>query len=369
MPHKHKIKGKWTGKWLGQVKNKGVRDRRLFETKAEAIEWEVNQKKGIPEVHPIAPEPETTKTVTVSLADWSNKYLDYSLRYSPKTYSEKKSALKRMIQAFGKDTAVESIKPGQALELLQKQFQERSGYAANKDRKNLGSAWNWGVKFIEGFPNVNPFEKVDKFPQDSHDRYVPPEADYRKVEKAAQGQDKTMLIAFLHTAARRGELYRLKWSDVDFGNQRIRLKTRKRGSKSLEADWVPMTDELFNVLLEHKQNAVNEWVFVQGVGRHKNKPYTENRGFPQELCKTAEVEPFGCHAIRHLTASVLAKKNVPMVIIQQLLRHKKLATTERYVRGMEPVRPYLEVLQGGLNPKRSNTGPTETKRGSGVATS
>ena len=102
-------------------------------------------------------------------------------------------------------------------------------------------------------------------------------------------------------------------------------------------EWIPMTDELHTVLLEHQRVATNEWVFAPSVGRHKGKPCTDNRDFPQSLCREAEIKPFGCHGIRGLTASILAKNNVPMKVIQEILRHKRLTTTERYVRGMEPV--------------------------------
>src|SRR5262249_40569299 len=157
------------------------------------------------------------------------------------------------------------------------------------------------------------------------------EQDFWKVFEGAQGQDRVMLLAFLHTAARRGELYRLQWSDVDFDRQCIRLTTKKRQNGSLEADWIPMTDVLVSALLEHRQSAVSEWVFTQTEGRRQGRAYIENRGFPRELCLSAGVKPFGCHAIRHLTASILAKHNTPMVQIQEILRHRKLATTERYI--------------------------------------
>src|SRR5262249_10890395 len=95
----------------------------------------------------------------------------------------------------------------------------------------------------------------------------------------------------------------------------------------------------------------------------------ENRDFPQALCRLASVKPFGCHAIRHLTASILAKNNTPMVAIQAILRHRKLATTERYVRGLEPVRPYLRVLEGGLSGQRSTDRSTTNEKGLRVVTS
>ncbi|MFH1217565.1 MAG: tyrosine-type recombinase/integrase [Pseudomonadota bacterium] len=59
----------------------------------------------------------------------------------------------------------------------------------------------------------------------------------------------------------------------------------------------------------------------------------------KNLCKRAGVKHFGLHAIRHMTASILAKEGVPMIDIQTILRHKNLSTTERYIRRIEAIRP------------------------------
>ena len=367
MPHKHKNKGKWTGKWLGQVKKDGVRDRQLFTSKDAAKAWEVETKRRGSAQEATIQEP--MQTATVSLIEWAEKYLDYSVRYSPKTYSEKRNGFRRLLRAFGRSTPVETLKPGLVLEYLQRVFNERSGHAANKERKNLVAAWNFGCRYVEGFPQANPFLAVPKFPEISQARYVPSEDDFGKVIEIAEGQERVLLLAFLHTAARRGKLYRLRWADIDFETQSLQLTTRKRKDGSLERDQIPMTDELCHALMSHRQSAINEWVFIQTEGRHAGKPYVENRGFPQELCRTAGVKPFGCHAIRHLTASILAQKNTPMVAIQAILRHRKLATTERYVRGLEPVRSYLRVLEGGLFRQRSNEGSNTNEKGLRVVTS
>ena len=58
-----------------------------------------------------------------------------------------------------------------------------------------------------------------------------------------------------------------------------------------------------------------------------------------------------------------------MSIIKQILRHKRLATTERYVRGMEPVRPHLKLLEGGFSGERSNDGSNKKKEGLGTVNS
>lgn len=65
------------------------------------------------------------------------------------------------------------------------------------------------------------------------------------------------------------------------------------------------------------------------------------------LCDNVEVTPFGFHAIRHLSASILFNLGYEVGVIQQILRHKSPNTTERYLRsiGMERVREALEDLK------------------------
>ena len=116
----------------------------------------------------------------------------------------------------------------------------------------------------------------------------------------AEGQDRVLLWTYFHTAGRRQEVLNLKWEDVDFTRQRLRLYTRKRRGGNLEADWIDMTDELTAILREHQKSAVNEWVFVRlnkGIGYLQ--PFLTGRDkWPKDLCRKIGVKPFGCHGIR-----------------------------------------------------------------------
>jgi integrase len=153
----------------------------------------------------------------------------------------------------------------------------------------------------------------------------------------------------------------MKLSNKDGQGSSAEIVEGRRLTKGNLIEQIPMLDELGEALQEYREESEGLWVFSQPTGRRKGQPYTENRGFPQDLCRQAGVKPFGCHAIWHLSASILAQNNVPMIAIQQILRHKKLSTTERYVRGLEPVRVHLQVLSGGFLKNKPTTEPTKEK--------
>ena len=341
-------------KWIAQVRKEGQRLNKVFLTKKEAKDWEAKTlRKPVEEWN--------LKTVTVCLNDWAQDYLDIArVRFSTKTYKEKVSMFKRFFKVMDPKTPVAKLKPADVLKYVVKQKEERSGYAANKDRKNLVAAWNWGMKYLDPpLPGPNPC-LVERMPEVRHPRYVPPEEDFWKVYAVAEGQDKVMLLTFLHLAARRGEIFRLTWQDVDFGNDRIRLWTRKRKDGTFEYDWLPMTKELRKSLRwwwESRPIKDSPYVFVclensPYTRDYYGKPFSIRLQFMRRLCEKAKVTRFGFHGIRHLSASILFNAGYDLGVIQTILRHRSPTTTERYLKsiGMERVRNALESLPTNSEP-------------------
>jgi len=229
-------------RWRGVVKMGGrVVETKLFGTgpaaKREAAQWELDTRK------------ELTRSQTPmdlpSVLVWSNKYLSYSERnHAQKTFKAKKLAF-RLFLTHTKTNDLSHITPALAMDFLQSQSKTRSGHAANKDRKNLAAAWQWGERYLEGFPTTrNPFLAVGKFKEERSIRYVPDEKDFWKVVDIAAGQDKALLLTLFYLGARRGEVFRLKWEDIDFINNKVRLGTQKTKDRSMRYDWLPLAHEL-----------------------------------------------------------------------------------------------------------------------------
>jgi Site-specific recombinase XerD len=325
-------------KWVGRVQKEGQIRQRVCDTKAEAKAWEAQEKASEWKVE----QPEV-KIVTVFV--WMNEYLDFAKeRFTAKTYEEKRTAFARLLKIVGAKDEAQSITVHQSLRCL-KARAKVSGYAANKDRKNLIAAWGWGIRFLD-LPERNPFKAVPRFGEERLAKYVPPEEDFWRVYEVAETeQDRVFLLTLLHTAARKGEIISLTWSDIDFGESRIRLWTRKRQGGNLESDWIPMTEALCQALIKHRSNAKGIHVFT----REKGQPYKWRQHLMKYLCGIAGVKHFTFHAIRHLTASMLDKAGIELTVIQAILRHKSATTTARYLHALRGTKVALDAVFARTN--------------------
>lgn len=164
------------------------------------------------------------------------------------------------------------------------------------------------------------------------------EEDFWKVVNVANKQQRRILLCCLYTAGRMMEVFRLQPADVDWHNSRIRLWTRKRRGGGWEYDWIPMVEELSQIIQEQKKECpFQEYLF---------EPDGESvehwaRYMMPNLCKEAKVTPFGFHAIRHLSASIMDKAGVSIKTIQLILRHKNISTTSNYLHSLRGVKTDL----------------------------
>jgi len=132
-----------------------------------------------------------------------------------------------------------------------------------------------------------------------------------------------MMKLVLCTGMRRGELFRLKWADVDFDRGFIVIRNPKGGRDQT----IPLNDAARNLLGKHPRTS--EYVFPGRSGGQRvdiNKAVNEIKkaaGLP------ADFRPL--HGLRHVYASMLASSGqVDMYQLQKLLTHKNAVMTQRY---------------------------------------
>lgn len=306
----------------------GERSTALKPTKKEALEWENQERKRMK-------EKQKNLQKGMDLLSLSARYLEYAQsHFSNKTYIEKNALCKRIMRYIGAESLVESIDLALAEKYLSKQLQDRSANAANKDRKNLCAMWNKAIKTWD--VQYNPWADTDKFPHDVAPQLVPTIENVVKLLMVATRKERVILTAYLHTGARRSEIFRWLWhEDINFENRMVRIGTRKTHDRSMKYRWIEMSGELHDLLKwwwDNRTITSSPYVFVDDLpGPHYGQPYKVRRRFMKGLCKRAGIHEFGFHAMRRFFASMLADQKEDIKTIQTLLGHSRATTTDRYL--------------------------------------
>lgn len=138
--------------------------------------------------------------------------------------------------------------------------------------------------------------------------------------KAAQGIMKMALF----TGMRRGELFRLRWDDVDFDRGFIRI----RGPKGGKDQQIPLNDSAREVL-EAQPRTESPYVFP---GENGGQRVTISKAVNRIKARAKLPKDFRpLHGLRHVYASMLASSGeVDMYTLQKLLTHKSPLMTQRY---------------------------------------
>ena len=145
----------------------------------------------------------------------------------------------------------------------------------------------------------NPCRRVKKLrTANQRVRYLT-NAEEEALFKALKGQDwvKNMIIMAINTGMRRGEIFDLKWSDVDF-NRRI---VHVRQSKSGRPRTIPL-NATAQTLLEGLQKT-SEYVFASP--KTKGRVNDVGRQFERAVTKAGLVD-FHFHDLRHTAATRMA---------------------------------------------------------------
>ena len=211
----------------------------------------------------------------------------------------------------------------------QKRLQSISPTTLNIELRSLKSTFNSAVKWE--LLKENPFRKVSllKIPQ-RPPIYLTKE-DFKKligVVKEPLLRD-VFLFAVL-TGFRKGEMLNLKWSGVDLQKRQVTIENSEGfTTKSGKSRTIPLNDAVFDML--SKRNAERnrcEYVFHR-KGYKLNDLYLTHR-FKKYVVDLGLNPQLHLHSCRHTAASWLVDAGVSLYIVQNILGHANIATTQIY---------------------------------------
>lgn len=137
---------------------------------------------------------------------------------------------------------------------------------------------------------------------------------------------KPMVLLSLNTGLRRGELFSLKWHDVNL--QAKNLTVAGEGTKTTETRHIPLNSEALSTLEGwRKQHPRKSGYVFPGLDGER---MTDVKTAWIELLKNAGVKDFRWHDMRHDFASRLVMAGVPLNTVRDLLGHSDIKMTLRY---------------------------------------
>ena len=153
------------------------------------------------------------------------------------------------------------------------------------------------------------------------------------------------LVTFsAYTGLRAGEIARLEFADIDSPLGFLRISSKQKNKKESRVPITAAAREILDRCIGRKGEKCFRWMTAGGIS-HKFKEYMRAAGLP---------EGTRLHDLRHTYGSHLAMSGRTQKEIQQLMRHKSSASTEKYTQlAPEHLREAAESLSYGPMPAPS----------------
>jgi integrase len=143
----------------------------------------------------------------------------------------------------------------------------------------------------------------------------------------------TIVVLALNTGLRKGEIFNLRWTDIDVVGQQLTVEgegeTREDGAKSVQTRYVPLNREALEALQAWRTRtaAADGHVFP---GRDDGERLDDVKKAWLPVVKAAKLTNFRFHDLRHTFASKLVMAGVDLNTVRELLGHADMKMTIRY---------------------------------------
>jgi integrase len=206
----------------------------------------------------------------------------------------------------------------------------RSLSSVNRELQLLRHVFSFALR--DGLIQTHPMKgKVELYREDNKiDRYLTEEEESRLLAACIGRYEhlRPIVVCALHTGMRRGEIFNLKWSNVDFKENLVHVHQPKTGK--CRAIHMPVS---VRIEIERLLPLAAEHEFVFG-NSHTTQTKANLRGF-KAVCKAAGIEGLRFHDLRHTFTTRLAQSSGNTVGVVPVLGHAQVGTTMHSVYALQ----------------------------------
>ncbi len=288
---------------------------------------------------PVATREQERQSETVR--DLCTAYLDRYAKVHKKSWSEDERRINNRILPVWASLTAQAIKRADVAALHSKiGTKEGHPYEANRVRELVAKmfelAHRWG--FVPE-DHRNPAQGIDDYKETKRDRWVTHDELPRlaqAINEEPNASARAALWLYLLTGARKSELLKAQWADVDWTRAELRLPDTKTG----RVHDIPLSPPAVALLRDLPQTEGNPYVLPGKLpGAHLvniSKPWGRVR-------TAAGIEDVRLHDLRRTVGSWLAQSGNSLHLIGRVLNHSNQSTTAVYARfGEDSVRAALD---------------------------
>jgi len=258
---------------------------------------------------------DVTRIERVKLGDFVHKFIENYSKPNKSSWKADNVRLNNAAKLLGEQAYLDEITPFHIDKLKKTKIQE--GVKPSTVNRYLTVLKTMYKKAIEwGNAKENPLDNAKHFKEDNKIIRFLEEEEISRLIEACSDRLRPIVTTALNTGMRRGEIFNLKWSDIDFKRKLINVhKTKNKERKT-----IPMNVLLVNTFARVREHSTSEYVFnKKGI----------RKDFSNAL-KCAKITTCRFHDLRHTFASHLVMKGVDMMTVKELMGHKSIKMTERY---------------------------------------
>jgi integrase len=257
-----------------------------------------------------------------TMAELCERFLtEHTSRKSPETQRAYRTATAEIRAALGSRKVAELSYDD--IERLHRRVSDRTKYQANRIAAVLSRMFNMAIR--SGWRTDNPVRGLPRNEEPKRRRYLSKDEIGRLLSALDAHPDQqaaNIIRILLLTGARKSEVLKMRWQDID--PEAGRWVKPSAHTKTKIEHQVTLSSAAVEILEELRDNG-SPYVFPE-----KNGHRADFFRMWVAVCRAAGIKNARVHDLRHTNAALMASDGASLLVIGAALGHTQASTTHRY---------------------------------------